>query len=186
MTALFILIGIFVGAILITVIFNKLLHIISIKLGWIYWPLTMGFAVLLFFMASPNNTFSIFNPGNYEDFSACWGVFFMHFVHAYFLIPMLGGESGTYFTTAYEYDHYNYWTDTVYYNKREVENNYYTPGWWKKLIAQAVIGLICFLIVWLSSFSLLWVILVAELVYSGYLSIIAIYKKIRRSRSRRR
>ena len=173
---LLILIGIVVGVILLVVLLNKLLHVLSIKGGWFYWPMTALFAVLFFFMALPGSPICMFSAKDYEDiFPAAWGVFFMHFLHAYFLIPMLDGETSVYFTYTAEY---NDWTDTV--TVTEHENEAYTPGWWKKLVAQAVIGFICFLVAWLSVFSLLWLILVVELIYSGYLSFIAIMRKVRK------
>ena len=174
MAPLFILIGIVVGFIVLVVILNKLLHIMSIKLGWIYWPLTCLFAVLLFFMAKPGSAICFFSEKDYEGFEACWGVFFLHFIHTYFLIPMMDGETSVYFTYTAE----THWDNSI--TVTEHENEWYTPGWWRKIVAQAVISFIFFCIVWLLGFKFLWLILVIELLYSGYLSAIAILRKFKR------
>ena len=177
MGALFILIGIVVGVILIVVFLNKLLHVFSIKGGWIYWPLTVGFTVLFYFMAKPGNDLSMFHGKDYDNGTAMWGVFFIHFIHAYFLIPMMDGESSVYFTYTSDY---NEWTNTL--TVTEHANDWYTPGWWRKMIAQAIIGFACFCVVWLLGFDFLWIILVVELVYTGYLSLMAILRKFVRRR----
>ena len=145
--ALFILIGIVLGVILVVVLLNKILHALSLGLGWLYWPITCLFAVLLYFMAKPGSSLCIFNAKDYEGFNACWGVFFLHFVHAYFLIPMMDGESSVYFTYSGDY---NEATNTL--TITEHKNDWYTPGWWRKLVVQAIIGFACFCVVWLLGF----------------------------------
>ena len=172
MAPLLILIGIVVGVILIVVLLNKFLHMLSLRLGWIYWPITCAFAVLFFFMAKEGSSISMFHGKDYENFTAQWGVFFMHFIHAYFLIPMMDGESSVYFTYTSEYTE---WNNTI--TVTEHANDWYTPGWWRKLVAQAIIGFAAFCVVWLLGFDFLWIILVVELIFSGYLSLMAILRK---------
>ncbi|MBQ7243507.1 MAG: hypothetical protein IJS52_04810 [Bacilli bacterium] len=172
MGTLIIVILIVVAGIVAVVFLNKALHFLSIRFGWVYWPVMALLSLLLFLLCIPSSGATIVPIVDDNNvISSAWIVAILHFLYFYFLIPMLDGDTNFYFS--YTIESHTFSPDEIV----EHVNETYTPGWVRKLITQAVGAFICFLIVWLSAFSLLWLIFVLELLYTLYLSTIAILNR---------
>ncbi len=147
----------------IMVAINKALHSLSIKVGFVYWPLCLAMATILFFVLKDQN-----NPGL---------TFGTHLVLWYLLVPMMDGNTEYYWSVSVQT---NFWGDE--YLEEQLEESY-TPGWLRKLILAGVCAGVATLVNWLAT-PYMWIVFLVEGLYSGYLALVAIIARIKASKQR--
>ncbi|MGN0803958.1 MAG: hypothetical protein ACI4MS_01060 [Candidatus Coproplasma sp.] len=122
---------IFCGIVAGMVALNSVLEFLAIKFAYIYWPICLGLTLFFFFMELKGN-----------NFGSDLGIFYVHSVLLYLLIPNIDDSVKMYSKITYEYDLvFSEWRET---DRKTIKEE--TPGFLIKLVVIAVLLVVFFLV----------------------------------------